>query len=51
MIRVLVCDDQWIVCEGLEAILSADADIEVVGLAQDGAEALEKISETERILS
>jgi NarL family two-component system response regulator LiaR len=47
VIRVLVCDDQWIVCEGLEAILSADADIEVVGLAQDGAEALEKISETQ----
>ncbi|TFG71036.1 MAG: response regulator transcription factor [Anaerolineales bacterium] len=43
MIRVLICDDQWIVCEGLEAILSAESDIDVVGLAQDGVEALAKI--------
>jgi two-component system, NarL family, response regulator LiaR len=43
MIRVLICDDQTIVVDGLEAILSADAEIEVVGLAQDGSEALEKI--------
>jgi len=43
MVRVLICDDQWIVCEGLEAILSADPDIEVVGIAHDGAEALELI--------
>ena len=43
MIRVLICDDQIIVCEGLEAILSADPEIEVVGMAQDGAEALELI--------
>jgi DNA-binding NarL/FixJ family response regulator len=43
MIRVLICDDQIIVCEGLEAILSAEPGIEVVGMAQDGAEALEMI--------
>ena len=41
MIRVLICDDQWIVCEGLEAILDADPEIEVVGVAHDGAEALD----------
>lgn len=46
MIRVLICDDQWIVCEGLEAILGAEPGIEVVGLAQDGLEALEKIATT-----
>jgi two-component system, NarL family, response regulator LiaR len=46
MIRVLICDDQWIICEGLEAILSADPDITVVGVAHDGAEALRKIPET-----
>jgi DNA-binding NarL/FixJ family response regulator len=46
MIRVLICDDQWIVCEGLEAILSADPEIAVVGVAHDGAEALERIPET-----
>lgn len=43
MIRVLICDDQWIVCEGLEAILSADPEIEVVAVAHDGTEALELI--------
>jgi len=46
MIRVLICDDQWIVCEGLEAILEADRDIEVVGIAHDGAQALELIPQT-----
>ena len=45
MIRVFICDDQWIVCEGLEAILSTDPDIQVVGLADDGYQALERIPE------
>jgi DNA-binding NarL/FixJ family response regulator len=45
MIRVLICDDQWIVCEGLEAILEDDPEIEVVGIAHDGVEALEMIPE------
>ncbi len=43
MIRVFICDDQTIVCDGLEAILNADSEIEVVGLAYDGAEALGKL--------
>jgi len=43
MIRVLICDDQWIVCEGLEAILSSDPDIQVVGTANNGHQALEQI--------
>ena len=43
MIRLLICDDQWIVCEGLEAILDTDPDIEVVGIAHDGAEALAQV--------
>ena len=43
MIRVFICDDQWIVCEGLEAILETDPDLKVVGIAHDGAEALERI--------
>jgi two-component system, NarL family, response regulator LiaR len=41
MIRVLICDDQAIVCDGLEAILSTDGDLEVVGLANNGAQAVE----------
>lgn len=43
MIRVLICDDQEIVCEGLQHILDADTEIEVVGIAHNGAEALEQI--------
>jgi DNA-binding NarL/FixJ family response regulator len=40
MIRLLICDDQVFVCEGLRAILSTDPCIEVVGMAYDGEEAL-----------
>ena len=43
MIRLLICDDQMIVCEGLRVIFNSDPDIEVVGIAQDGAQALELI--------
>jgi two-component system, NarL family, response regulator NreC len=41
-IRVLVADDHTIVRQGLVGILKASADIEVVGEAGDGAEAVEK---------
>jgi two-component system, NarL family, response regulator LiaR len=43
MIRVLICDDQWLVCEGLEAIFGTDPEITVVGVAHDGDEALQMI--------
>ncbi len=43
MIRVLICDDQVVVCEGLRAILSTVSGIEVVGIAGDGEQALQKI--------
>ena len=46
MIRVLICDDQAIVCDGLEAILSTDGEIEVVGLAANGVQAVELAQET-----
>jgi len=46
MIRILICDDQDLVCEGLRAILSTDPDLEVVGVAHDGAQALELIPQT-----
>jgi len=45
MIRVLICDDQAVVCDGLEMILSADREIEVIAVAYDGAEALQLIPE------
>lgn len=47
MIKVLICDDQLIVCEGLAKILSSAPEIEVVGIAHDGAEALQ-LTETTR---
>jgi DNA-binding NarL/FixJ family response regulator len=43
MIRVLIVDDQAVVCEGLRAILSTAPQIEVVGTAYDGQEALDLI--------
>jgi NarL family two-component system response regulator LiaR len=47
MIRVLICDDQDIVRQGLEVILSTASSIEVVGAAEDGAEVLELIPQTQ----
>ena len=40
MIRVVVADDQPEVREGMSMMLAAEADIEVVGTARDGAEAV-----------
>jgi DNA-binding NarL/FixJ family response regulator len=39
-IRVLICDDQALVRGGFRAILGAQRDIEVVGEAENGAEAV-----------
>jgi len=41
MIKILICDDQEIVCEGLQRILEAEPDFLVVGIVHDGQEALE----------
>ena len=43
MIRVLICDDQEVVREGLRAILSTDPVIQVVSMAHNGAQALDLI--------
>jgi len=43
MIRVLICDDQMVVRMGLRAILSTVSEIEVVGEAGDGDEALAQV--------
>lgn len=43
MIRILLCDDQAIVREGLARILGSDPQLQVVGMAADGAEALEMV--------
>lgn len=41
MIRVLLVDDQDIVIQGLRVILKTEADIEVIGVAHNGAKALD----------
>ena len=46
MIRVLICDDQDLVCEGLRAILEASPEIQVAGVAHDGAEAVELVEKS-----
>ncbi|GAA2396341.1 response regulator transcription factor [Nonomuraea africana] len=43
MIRILLVDDERMVCAHLRAILSRADDLEVVGEAHDGAEAVEAI--------
>ena len=44
--KVIICDDQAIVRDGLELLLKLEKDIDVVGLAQDGAEAVDLVSRT-----
>jgi DNA-binding NarL/FixJ family response regulator len=41
VIRVVIADDQTLVREGLAMLVNIETDIEVVGQAQDGAEAVE----------
>lgn len=43
-IKVLICDDQDLVRDGLRAILSTAPGIDIVGEARDGAEAIEAAS-------
>lgn len=45
MIRVIVCDDQEIVCQGLKTILDNDREIEVVATANDGQEAIKLVEQ------
>lgn len=43
MIRIIICDDQDIVREGLVTILSSDSSIEVIDTAGDGQELIERL--------
>ena len=45
-IRVLVVDDQAELAEEIKSVLQTDSELEVVGIALDGVEALEKIPQT-----
>jgi DNA-binding NarL/FixJ family response regulator len=47
MIKIMICDDQDVVREGLKAILSTDGELQVVGLARDGAEALDLLAKVQ----
>ena len=40
MIRILLVDDQMIVCDGLRVILDIHPNLEVIGMAHDGADGL-----------
>ncbi|MFB6520330.1 response regulator [Streptomyces sp. NPDC056401] len=44
-IRVMIADDQMMVRQGFTVLLDAQPDIEVVGQAVDGAEAVAKVAE------
>jgi DNA-binding NarL/FixJ family response regulator len=41
VIRILLADDQTLVCDGFRSILEHEPDLEVVGEAGDGREAVE----------
>jgi DNA-binding NarL/FixJ family response regulator len=43
MIRLLLVDDQSLICQGLRAMLSLEPDLEVVGIAHDGEQALAQV--------
>ncbi len=44
MIKILICDDQEIVCEGLRRILETDPEFTLVGEAHNGQEALNQVA-------
>jgi DNA-binding NarL/FixJ family response regulator len=41
VIKILIVDDQPIVCEGLNTILQLEEDFEIIGVCQNGQEALD----------
>jgi DNA-binding NarL/FixJ family response regulator len=43
--KVIICDDQAIVRDGLEMLLKLEPDIEVVGIAEEGATAVEMVAQ------
>ena len=43
-IRVLLCDDQPLVTDGIQLILETDAMLKVVGVARDGIQAVEMVA-------
>ena len=46
LIKVIICDDQDIVREGLKTILEADEEIKIIATAEDGEDLFRKIDST-----
>ncbi|NEQ24660.1 MAG: response regulator transcription factor [Microcoleus sp. SIO2G3] len=44
MIRLLLVDDQQLVCQGLKAMLALEPDLTVVGIAENGEVAIEQVA-------
>ena len=42
-IKVLIVDDHWVVRDGIKSVLELQTDIEVIGQAENGKDALEKV--------
>jgi len=45
--KILLCDDQAVIRDGMEMLLQLEKDFQVVGLAQDGFEAVELAAKTQ----
>jgi len=43
--KVIICDDQAVVRDGMELLLKLESDIDIVGVARDGAEAVEMVED------
>ncbi len=44
MIRLLLVDDQSLICQGLKAMLTLEPDLQVVGTADNGETAIEQVA-------
>lgn len=44
MIRLLLVDEQGLVCQGLKAMLSLEVDLQVIGTANNGEKAIEQVT-------
>ena len=49
-IRVMIADDQVILAEGIRSVLETDPQLEVIGIAFDGFDALQKMEKDCRFL-
>jgi DNA-binding NarL/FixJ family response regulator len=43
MINLMICDDQDVICQGLNTILSMEKDLKVIGVAGDGQDLIDQL--------